>query len=116
MLSAFLLLLAVVFAGGYGPSTPQSASTGPSQSSRTDLGAGGHRSVPVVSTQQLLAAEAEDDEASPPHGGKSKAFLPAEEFERARFSFAADDAPEAIERLPSIAVSPYEARAPPARS
>lgn len=117
MLSAFFVLLAVMLAGGYGPSAAQpvpAAQT--SQSSPTDAGAGGHRSVPFVSKQQILASEAEDDKATSWGDGKAKAFLPVQDFELAAFPSGADNEPQAAVRLASAATSSYEARAPPVQS
>ncbi|HEY6631114.1 MAG TPA: hypothetical protein VIZ90_06665 [Rhizobiaceae bacterium] len=116
MVSAFFLLLAVILAGGYAPSTAQSAAAQTSQTAPTDLGAGGHRSVPFISKQHLLASEAEDDKATSFGDGKAKAFVPARGFELAASPAAVDDEPQAAPRLASVAASPYEARAPPATS
>lgn len=117
MLSAFFLLLAVMLAGGYGPSP---ASVGPapatSQSSPTDAGAGGHRSVPFISKQQLLASEAEDDKATSWGDGKAKVFLPSRGFELVVRLVVTDHAPQTAMPVVAIAASPYQARAPPAQS
>jgi hypothetical protein len=116
MLSAFFLLLAVILAGSYGPLTAQPAPAQTSQSSPTDLGAGGHRSVPFVSKQQMLAGEARDLKAAPLDDGKPKAFLAAKGLEFAAVAAGAVQAPQAPTFVASIAASPYEARAPPAKS
>jgi hypothetical protein len=117
MLSAFFLLLAVMLAGGYGPLTAQvaPAETG-SQSSPTDLGAGGHRSVPFVSKQQMLAGEARDLKAATLDDGKPKAFVTAKSLELISVAAGAAQAPQTTDSGASVAASPYEARAPPARS
>jgi hypothetical protein len=115
MLSAFFLLLVVMLAGGYGPSTA-SAHAQTSQSSPTDLGAGGHRSVPFVSKQQMLAGEARDLKAAPLDDGKPKAFLAAKGLELEAVSAGAVQAQQAPAFNASVTASPYEARAPPAQS
>jgi len=114
--SAFFLLLAVMLAGGYGPLAAQPVPAQASQSSPTDLGAGGHRSLPFVSKQQLLASEAEDEKATSWGDGKPKVFLPSQGAGLAPFAVAIDDEPQEALRLSSVAASPYEARAPPAKS
>lgn len=117
VLSAFFLLLAVMLAGGYGPLTAQVApSPAASQSSPADLGAGGHRSVPFVSKQQMLAGEARDLKAAPLDDGKPKAFLIAKSLELISVAAGVAQAPLAAASGTSVAASPYEARAPPARS
>jgi hypothetical protein len=115
-LSALFLLLAVMLAGGYGPLTAQVAPAPASLSLPTDIGAGGHRSVPFISKQQLLASEAEDDKASPHGDGKPKAFLPSQGLELGAFPVTAHHASQAFSCVAAIAASPYEARAPPAKS
>ena len=116
LLSAFFVLLAVMLAGGYGPSTALSGSApATSQSSPTDAGAGGHRSVPFISKQQLLASEAEDDKGTS-WGDSPKALAPAQGLELAAFSAGDHYAPQATVRFASLAASPYQARAPPAKS
>ena len=116
-LSALFLLLAVMLAGGYGPLTAQVASAqAASPSSPTDIGAGGHRSVPFISKQQLLASEVEDDKAAPHGDGKPKAFLPSQDLELGAFPVTSRRASQAFSSVAAIAASPYEARAPPAIS
>ena len=116
MLSAFFVLLAVMLAGGYGPSTaPAGPTPATSQSSPADAGTGGHRSVPFISKQQLLASEAEEDKTTA-WGDSPKALLPAQGFELANFPAGDDYAPQATVRFASLAASPYQARAPPAQS
>lgn len=116
MLSAFLLLLAVMLAGGYGPLAAQPAPALSLQSSPTDLGAGGHRSVPFVSKQQMLAGEARDLKAAPLDDGRPKAFLAAKGPEFAAVAAGAVQAPQGPIYVASVAASPYQARAPPAQS
>lgn len=115
MLSALFLLFAVLLAGGYGPQTVQAANPAISQSP-TDIGAGGHRSVPFISKQQLLASETRDAEAAPWDDGKPKAFLPAEAFELAASFAHAGRGQQATAFFAAIAAAPYEARAPPLQS
>ena len=116
-LSAFFLLFAVMLAGGYGPLTAEVASApAASQSSPTDLGAGGHRPVPFVSKQQMLAGEARDLKATSWDDGKPKAFLAAKAFELTAVPAGTNHAPQATAFFAAIAASPYEARAPPAIS
>jgi len=116
-LSALFLLLAVMLAGGYGPLTAQVASAPAAlPSSPIDIGAGGHRSVPFLAKQQMLAGEARDLKAAPLDDGKPKAFLLAKCLELTAVAGAAGRAPQAAAFVVAIAASPYEARAPPAIS
>jgi hypothetical protein len=114
-LSAFFLLFAVMLAGGYAQPTAQVASA-PAQSSPTDVGTGNHRPVPFVSKQQLLIGEAKDFGTASGDDGKSKAFLPAKDFELSTVAAKADHTSQAVVFFAAIAASPYEARAPPAIS
>lgn len=116
MLSAFFLLLAVMLAGGYAPPTAQAASLALPHSAPTDVGSRNHRPVPFLSKQQMLAGEARDLKAASWDDGKPKAFMPVQGFDFADIAAAADQAPPVAAPAASIAASPYEARAPPARS
>lgn len=113
-LSAFLLLLAVMLAGGYAPSAAQG--TGVPPPSPTDAGTGSHRSAPFISKQQQLASEARDDTASSGQDGKSKAFLPPKGFDFAALTADLGPALQILAVAPAIAASPFDARAPPAKS
>ena len=116
-LTALFLLLAVMLAGGYGPLTAQVASApAASPSSPTDIGAGGHRPVPFLAKQQMLAGEARDLKAAPWDDGKPKAFLPSGDPELQAPAAGANHAPLAAAFVASTAAPPYEARAPPAIS
>lgn len=117
MLSAFFLLLAVMLAGGSGPSTAQvGQASAPSQSSPIDVGNGGRRPVPVVSKQQLYVGEASESNSSSGDDGKSKVFLPAKGLELQAVAAGLDHAPQAVVLAASFAASPFDARAPPAKS
>jgi len=111
-LSAFVLLLAVMLAGGSGPLTaPAVPATSQPQS---DTGIGGGRSVPIVSKQQLLVSEARDE--ATPSGDDVKAFLPPNALALAAPVAGPDPAPRLLAALPAIAASDFDARAPPAIS
>lgn len=114
MLSAFLLLLAVLLAGGTGP---LQAPVGPAPpQSSADAGTGSHRSAPVVSKQQLLASEARDLKAAPWDDGKPKAFLRARGLDLAAPLAGPGAAPQDGSLLASASASGFDARAPPAKS
>lgn len=116
MLSALFLLLAVLLAGGYGPQTVQAGSAPATSQSPTDLGAGGHRSVPFISKQQLLASETRDSKAAPWDDGKPKAFLVVKGLELATPSAGIDLAHQPAIFVAVVSASPFDARAPPAIS
>ncbi|MEP9388223.1 hypothetical protein [Mesorhizobium sp. KR9-304] len=115
-LSALLLLLAVILAGGYGPLTAQATAVPVASQSPTDAGTGGHRSTPVIAKQQLLASEIRDKKAAPWDDGKPKAFLPSGVLELPAPTKAAGSAAQAFASAPSTAASDFDARAPPAIS
>lgn len=114
-LSALFLLLAVLLAGGYGPQTVQASAPATSQSP-SDLGTGGHRSVPFISKQQLLASETRDAKVAPWDDGKPKTFLATKGLDLAAPFNGVGNTPQPAAFFASIAASPYEARAPPVRS
>jgi hypothetical protein len=116
ILSALFLLFAILLTGGYAPQTVQSASVPATSQSPADLGAGSHRSVPIISKQQFFASETRDAKAAPWDDGKPKTFLPAKAFELADLSAGIDHATRSVAIVASIAASPYDARAPPVRS
>ena len=115
-LSAFLLLLAVMLAGGYAPSAAQGTAVPATSEAPTDAGTGGQRSTPFISKQHQLASEARDDNASSGEDGKAKVFLPSKGFDLGASTTGLGPAPEALAVAPSIAASPFDARGPPARS
>ena len=116
LLSAFFLLLALLLAGGYGPLTAQVTAVPPASQSPTDAGTGGHRSAPAITKQQLLAGETRDIKTAPWDDGKPKAFLPSGGLELQAPAAGANQAPMAAAFVAPTAGSPYDARAPPAKS
>lgn len=113
ILSALLLLLAVMLAGGHGPLTVQAAAVASAQSA-TD--AGRHRSAPAVTEQQLLASEAEGDEAATWGDGNPKVFPPSGGLDLPVPTADADHTAQTFVPVSSVTASPFDARAPPAIS
>lgn len=114
-LSALMLFLAVVLAGGYGPLVAQ-APVVATQAAPVDAGTGNHRSSPVLAKQQLVVTESRDSAAAGIDDGKPKPFLAARGIDLSPHFVRATGTISVAAAIIGQAASHFDARAPPANS
>lgn len=116
-LSALMLFLAVVLAGGYGPLVAQAPSVAvPAQASPADAGTGSHRSSPVIAKQQLVVTEARDSGVAGMDDGKPKPFLASQSLDLSPRFIRATGTIFAAAAIDGPAERSFDARGPPAQS
>lgn len=116
-LSALMLFLAVVLAGGYGPLVAQAPAVAvPTQASPADAGTGSHRSSPAIAKQQLVVTEARDSGVAGMDDGKPKPFLAASGIDLSPRFVRATGTTSVAAALAGPAAKPFDARGPPAIS
>lgn len=117
ILSALMLVVAALLAGGYGLLTAQNQPV-PSiqQSSLGDAGTGGHRSAPAVLKQHLVTVEARDAKMASWDDGKPKAFLASTNADLSAIAFGESRSPHGESALVGPSAAFFDARAPPAKT